>query len=122
MKSEEFCNLLQQRFSRTAPPAGTMEDVWDGDMWKEHLNDSTGKPLLSETYNFALLLGVDWFKPFKHSEYKVGRIMMSILNLSRENRIIHKWTMLVDLIPGPSEPSIPFLSLLLIICCWYGMV
>ena len=50
-------------------------------------------------------MNVDWFKPFKHSEYKVGGIYLNILNLPRTQRYKTKWTMLIGLIPGPTEPK-----------------
>ena len=36
-------------------------------------------PLLCDNNNIGLLLNVDWFKPFKRSEYKVSAIMMGVL-------------------------------------------
>ena len=47
----------------------------------------------------------DWFKPFKHSEYKVGGIYMNDLNLPRTEWYKTRWTMLIGLIPGPTEPK-----------------
>ena len=45
------------------------------------------------------------FKPFKRSEYKVSAIMMTVLNLPREVRFRKKWTMVLGVIPGPTEPK-----------------
>ena len=36
-----------------------------------HLNDNDSH------YNIGLLLNIDWFKPFDHTEYKVSTLMMS---------------------------------------------
>ena len=55
--------------------------------------------------NIGLLLNVDWFKPFKHSQYKVSAIMMTVLNLPRSKRFKSKWTMILGVIPGPKEPK-----------------
>jgi len=49
-------------------------------------------------------MNVDWFKPFKRSEYKVDGIYLNILNLPRTEQYNAKWTMLIGLIPGPAEP------------------
>ena len=47
-------------------------------------------PFLIDSNNTGLLLNVDWFKPFKRSEYKDSAIMMTVLNLQREVRFIEK--------------------------------
>ena len=64
------------------------------------------EPLLSNANNIALLLNVDWpwFKPFKHSEYKVSAIMMIVLNLRISDCFKSKWTMILGVIPGPTQP------------------
>ena len=46
------------------------------------INQSTSEPFLLTSNNIGLLLNIDWFKPFKHSEYTA--------------------TMIVGVIPGPS--------------------
>ena len=68
-------------------------------------------------------MNVDWFKPFKYSEYKVGGIYLNILNLPRTERYKTKWTMLIGLIPGPSEPKENKNSFLkpLVIELWNGI-
>ena len=38
--------------------------------------------------------------------YKVGVMFMSVLNLPRKQRMKQRWTMLVGIIPGPSEPKL----------------
>ena len=69
---------------------------------------------------------MDWFKPFKRSEYKVAALMLSVLNLPRRERFRKKWTMIVGIIPGPTEPKIhsnTFLKPLVddLLCLWRGM-
>ena len=49
---------------------------------------------------------MDWFKPFKRSEYKVAALMLTVLNLPCQDRFRKKWTMIVGIIPGPSEPKL----------------
>ena len=56
-------------------------------------------------YNIGLLLNIDWFKPFDHTEYKVSTLMMSVINLPRSGRFKKRWTMVLGIIPGPTEPK-----------------
>ena len=65
------------------------------------------KPLFNDkgSHNIGLLLNVDWFKPFDRSEYKVSALMMSVINLPRSERFKKRWTMVLGIIPGPTEPK-----------------
>ena len=63
----------------------TFEDIFDGKIWKEFL-DPCGIPFLSLPFNFALCLNVDWFQPFKHSQYACGAMYLSILSLPWSER------------------------------------
>jgi hypothetical protein len=45
-----------------------------------------GKPFFAAPYNYAFMLNVDWFQPFKHSIYSVGAIYLAFMNLPRELR------------------------------------
>jgi hypothetical protein len=75
-------------------------------MWKTFVIDqSTSEPFFLTSNNIGLLLNIDWFKPFKRSEYKVSAIMISVLNLPRKEHCKTKWTMIVGVIHGPSEPK-----------------
>ena len=58
--------------------------------------------LLSNRYTLGLLINVDWFQPYKHIEYSVGAIYITILNFPhlQENSIV------VGIIPGPREPKL----------------
>ena len=69
------------------------------------INQITSEPFFLTSNIIDLLLNIDWFKPFKRSEYKVSAIMISVLNLPRQERCKTKWTMIVGAIPGPSEPK-----------------
>ena len=51
------------------------------------------------------MLNIDWFKPFKHTEYSLGAIYLTIMNLPRTVRFRQEHFILVGLIPGPSEPK-----------------
>ena len=40
-------------------------DVYDGKIWHDFM-DYNGTPFLSEPNNFALMLNMDFFQPYKH--------------------------------------------------------
>ena len=50
-------------------------------------------------------MNVDWFQPFKNTEYSLGVIYMAIINLSREERFKWENVIVCGIIPGPSEPK-----------------
>lgn len=83
---------------------GSLADVYDGKVWKEFLCWN-GVQFLSEPYNLALTLNFDFFQPYKHIQYSVGAIYLTIMNLPRELRYKPKNVVLVGLIPGPHEPK-----------------
>eukprot|EP00794_Sanderia_malayensis_P008548 gene8548-9460_t len=56
-------------------------------------------------HNIALMLYVDWVKPFKRSQFSMGAVICSILNLPRSERLLKKWICVVGIIPGPTEPK-----------------
>ena len=78
---------------------------WDGRIWQEFLKGHKGSELLAKKHNFGLMLYVDWFHPFKHNQYKVAGVLMSVADLPRDERMKQCWTMLVSIIPGPHEPE-----------------
>lgn len=51
-------------------------------------------------YDIAFMMNVDWYKPFKRSEYKVAAIMMTVLNLPRHERFKKKWTIIAGIMKG----------------------
>ena len=51
-----------------------IEDVQDGEIWKEFAKSN----YFDSKYNLALMLNVDWFRPFKRSNYKVAAIMLTV--------------------------------------------
>ena len=81
-----------------------LSDVYCGRVWNEFLKYE-GQPFLSAPNSIALMLNVDWFQPFKHRTYSIGVIYLAIMNLPRSIRFKRENTILVGLIPGPSEPS-----------------
>lgn len=44
----------------------------------------------NEERNYAVMLNIDWFQPFKYTNYSVGAIYMTILNLPRHLRFKKK--------------------------------
>ena len=80
--------------------------MWDGRVWQSFgVDNGYDCSFFKNEHNIALIINVDWFKPFKHYDYKVGGIYMNVLNLPRRGRYKRKWTMLIGLIPGPTEPK-----------------
>lgn len=65
-----------------------MTDVYNGDIWK----DFNGRKyqFFNEERNYAVMLNIDWFQPFKYTNYSVGAIYMTILNLPRHLRFKKK--------------------------------
>ena len=79
-----------------------LEDIYDGQIWKD-FKEYDGKPFFSVPFNFGLTLNIDWFQPFKRTNYSVGAIYVAIQNLPREQRFLSENTILVGIIP--CEPS-----------------
>ena len=75
-------------------------DIYDGSVWKSFRSD-----FLSAPYSYLLTMNVDWFQPYKHVQYSVGVIYLTIQNLPREERFKQKNVLLVGIIPGPKEPK-----------------
>ena len=90
---------------------GSLRDVMDGRLWNE-FRCLSNRPFLYAPNNIRLALNIDWFNPFEHTQYSIGAIYLTILNLPREKRYNIENTVLVGLIPGPSEPKrvSPFLE------------
>lgn len=67
---------------------------------------------LTHNYTYGLMINVDWFQPYKHIQYSIGVIYLTILNLPRHLRNKPSNVILVGIIPGPHEPSQNMNSLL----------
>ena len=85
-----------------------------------------GKEFLGSRYALGLLINIDWFQPFKHVQYRVGTIYVSVFNFPCHLRYRRENMILVGIIPGPSEPSLhvnPFLKHLVIdlLKLWKGV-
>ena len=88
--SEEFVSLLEYPSVRSD---SILKDVKDGHIWQKFASQG----FFDSKFNLALMLNVDWFRPFKRSEYKVAAIMMTVLNLPREERYKKKWTIMAGI-------------------------
>lgn len=87
-QSKEFVNLIDLWKLRSDEKI--FMDVYDGRIWK----DLAGQGFFTDSKNLGLMLNIDWFKPMKRSEYKVAAIMLTVLNLPREERFKKKWTII----------------------------
>ena len=58
------------------------------------------------------MLNVDWFKPCKHSEYSIGAMYLTIMNLPTKVRFKQENVLLFGLIPGAKEPKYHLNSML----------
>ena len=83
---------------------GEYKDVFDGQIWRE-FQIYKGKPFLSSKHTFALMINIDWFQPFKHTQYSIGVVYLVVLNLPRHLRFRRENMILCGLIPGPHEPK-----------------
>ncbi len=99
----EFFPMCEQWRTRSVEP-GVYRDVYDGNIWKEFLYYDD-QPFLSEPHNYALMLNMDFFQPYKHVNYSVGALYCTILNLPRSVRYKQENVLLVGLLPGPHEPE-----------------
>ena len=102
VKKEGFEKLCEDWKSRCISD-DLLSDVFDGNIWKDF---NGGKyDFFTEERNYGLMLNVDWFQPFKFSNYSVGAVYLSVLNLPREERFKRNNIILVGIIPDcKSEP------------------
>ena len=52
-----------------------------------------------------MVLNVVWFRPFERSQYGVGVMYFTTLNLPREVKHLPKNVIVAGIIPGPKEPE-----------------
>lgn len=98
-----FVNKCELWRSRDIP-SGLLADIFDGHIWKEWQYVGE-KPYLAAPRNYAFMLNVYCFQPFKHSVYSVGVLYMVLMNLPRAERFKPETVFLVGVIPGPHEPK-----------------
>ena len=96
---EEVCERWRFREQRD----NILQDVYDGRIW----DDFNGNKFNSfcEEGNYGLMLNVDWWQPYKYTNYSIGAIYLIFLNLPREERFKRENMILVGVIPDmKSEP------------------
>ena len=101
------CELWRNR----GIPNGFRCDVFDGRIWKEW-QYVEGEVFLAVPRNYAFMLNVDWFQPFKHSIYSAGALYMVLMNLPRVERFKPENVFLAGVIPGPHKPKLTINSYL----------
>lgn len=95
-KCEEWRNLQSED--------GKMRDVHEGNIWKD-FKDKEGKSYFSTIGHLAVMMNVDWFQPYKHTQHSCGVIYVVLMNLPRHERFKIENVIIVGIIPGPSEPK-----------------
>ena len=104
---QEKCEKWRKRVT----PCGLYTDVYDGRIWAEFQNYDK-RPFLSMPNAYAYMLNIDWFQPYKDTQYSVGAIYLALMNLPRDERFKTENLIIVGLIPGPHEPSLSINSFL----------
>jgi hypothetical protein len=102
LNRSDFTELCEHWRSRECN--SSLSDIYDGKIWKEfqYIN---GQPYLAAPYVYALMLNVDWFQPYKHTQASVGAMYLTIMNLPYAKRFKRENIILLGIIPGPSEPA-----------------
>ena len=98
-----FYGLCEEWCKRPKQLQPHLSDVYDGRLWEDYM-EFDGEAFLNAKNSIALMLNVDWFKPYKHREYKIGVIYLAITNLPRAIRFKRENTIIIGLLPGPKEP------------------
>ena len=63
------------------------------------------QPYLASPHVYAFLINIDWFQPYKHTNASVGAIYLTVMNLPCTMRYKREYTILLGVLPGPSEPE-----------------
>ena len=71
-----------------------LSDIYDGRLWKE-FRDKDGSLFFTNKRHLGVMLNIDWFNPYKNSEYSLGVVYLAILNLPREERF--KWDNIITI-------------------------
>ncbi|KAG0862312.1 hypothetical protein G6F16_012628 [Rhizopus arrhizus] len=83
---------------------GVLYDIYDGRVWNEMV-DSAGEPFVNKRRSLMVSLNVDWFQPSDGMHYSCGGVYLTINNLPRGSRMKVSNIILVNMIPGPVEPT-----------------
>ena len=96
----EQCELMRTR----EIPDGLLCDIYDGAVWNSFINYK-GRPFFSEPHHLGLMLNCDWFQPYNQTQYSVGVLYLTMLNVPRHLRFKPENVIITGIIPGPKEPS-----------------
>ena len=99
-----FAELCEQWRQREMVNSLILRDIYDGTIWKQfqHID---GQPFLASPNVYAFMLNVDWFQPYKHTTSSVGAMYLTVMNLPYTVRYKRENTILLGILPGPSEPE-----------------
>ncbi|KAG2215406.1 hypothetical protein INT45_010426, partial [Circinella minor] len=100
---ENFEDKTEQWKSRNMEP-GLFNDVYDGMMWYDLLDPSTGLPFVETPCSLMLTLNIDWFALFD-SGYSCGAIYLVCNNLPCADHFKVENVILVGVMPGLKEPK-----------------
>lgn len=104
LRRPDFFSKCQQWRARDRSSCGSIEDIYDGNIWKDY-QQCLGSPFLCQPFSFAFVLNIDWFQPYTHTTSSIGVIYLTVLNLPRVVRYKRENVILVGIIPGPHEPK-----------------
>lgn len=85
-------------------PSHILGDVYEGKVWNDFNSDRYDN-FLKSPGNLLMALNFDYFQPFTNTQYSVGVLYLTILNLPRNQRYNIENLILVCIIPGPREPK-----------------
>ncbi|KAL1931077.1 hypothetical protein VTP01DRAFT_10214 [Rhizomucor pusillus] len=81
-------------------------DVYDGAVWNPIPEpDDPEMPFVQHRPSILFTLNVEWFRPFRTSQYSCGAVYLTINNLPRSQRFKTNNIILVGVIPGLKEPK-----------------
>ena len=100
---EGFSKLLLKGPNKCS--LGNFSDVCDGQVYQTFV-DCDGNLFFQDKRNIGLMLNLDWFQPYKNSEYSLGVLYCVIINLPREVRFKWENVIVLAVIPGPTEPKL----------------
>ena len=98
----DLCEDWRKDFKQDSPD---LYDVYDGQVWRDFFHFQK-EPFLADRNTIALMMNIDWFRPFKHRTYLIGVVYLAIMNLPRAIRYKRENILIIGLLPGPSEPPL----------------
>lgn len=69
-----------------------------------HTNSPDQRHTVRENF-IGLMLNIDWFQPYKHTNSSVGVMYLVIVNLPRSVRFKRENVIIAGILPGPTEPK-----------------